>query len=133
MSDEHGYVVFFYPQALETLGDPIKPYLQGAAGNEYVLCREIDTAGAFIEMTLSGQTQDGRTVQIEVLVPNAMVRMIVSARGDEQFGFRPRFEIGAASPTPSLPPVGPTAEPAQAPTKVTPPANDEPTHTPQKP
>jgi hypothetical protein len=131
MNDASGYIVFFFPQALEALGEPIKPYLLGTPGNEHVLCREVDTGGALIEMTLSGQTQDGKTVQIELMVPNSMVRMIVSAHGDEQFGFRPR--IGSGAPAQTLPPVGPTGVPARAPSEAVPTAADVPTQTPPKP
>lgn len=120
MSDVRGYVVFFFKQGLEMLGDPIRPYLQGAPGNEYVLCREIDTAGALIEMILNGETEDGRTVQLELMVPSSMVRMIVSARGDEDFGFRPRFATGA--PVAGLPSLVPTAAPAEAAPSTVPPA-----------
>ena len=117
MNDTHGYFVFFHPQALEALGAPIKPYLLGDGDNQHILCREIDTAGALIEMVLAGQTQDGTTVQIELMVPASMVRMIVSAHGDEQFGFQPRL---VSSQVQALPPVGPTAAPAQAESKPAP-------------
>ena len=129
MNDPQGYFVFFHPQALEALGTPIQPYLLGEGDNQHVLCREVDTAGALIEMTLSGQTHDGRAVQIELMVPGSMVRMIVSAHGDEQFGFRPRFD----ALHPALPPVGPTAAPAQAEPKAVPASTDTPTQTPPKP
>lgn len=131
MNSDSGYVVFLFPQALEALGEPIKPYLLGEAGNEYLLCRSIDTAGGLIEMTLNGQTQDGTAVQIELMMPQSMVRMIVSAHGDEQFGFRPRFTIGV--PIATLPPVGPTATPAKAPSQAVPDVADAPTQTPRKP
>ena len=111
MNEAHGYFVFLFPQALEVLGAPIKPYLLGEGENQHILCREVDTAGALIEMTLAGQTPEGRTVQIELMVPGSMVRMIVSAHGDEQFGFQPRF---GGLPIQTLPPVGPTAAAAQA-------------------
>ncbi|WP_411834473.1 hypothetical protein [Pseudoxanthomonas mexicana] len=90
MNGSEGYAVFFFPQALEALGEAIKPYLAQGPGEPHVLCREIDTAGALIEMTLEGQTPEGRTVQIELMVPGQMVRMIVSARSDGAFGFGPR-------------------------------------------
>lgn len=131
MNDVHGYAVFFYPQALEALGDPIKPYLLGTPGNEHVLCREVDTAGALIEMKLNGQTEDAKAVQIELMVPSQMVRMIVSAHGDEQFGFRPR--VGFGLPAQVLPPVGPTGAPAQSPPEAVPAATDDATRTPPKP
>jgi hypothetical protein len=129
MNDPQGYFVFFHPQALEALGAPIQPYLLGEGENQHVLCREVDTGGALIEMTLSGQTQDGRTVQVELMVPGAMVRMIVSAHGDEQFGFQPRV---VAAPTQATPAVGPgTAAPAQA--ASAPVSTDTPAQPPPKP
>ena len=32
MNDANGYAVFFFPQALEALGEAIKPYLQDGSG-----------------------------------------------------------------------------------------------------
>ena len=125
--DAPGYVVYFFPQALEALGDAIKPYLQEG---DCVLCREIDTAGALVEMTLDARTTDGKPLQVELMVPTQMVKMIISAHGDEAFGFRPRIPI---APDRALPPVGPTAAPAQAPTQAVPAAVDAPTQTPPKP
>ena len=130
MNEAHGYFVFFHPQALEALGAPIKPYLLGEGDNQHVLCHEIDTGGALIEMTLSGQAQDGKLVQIELMVPGSMVRMIVSAHGDEQFGFQPRL---AGAPLPGLPPVGPTAAPAEAASQAVPAATEAPAQAPPKP
>ena len=90
MNGNDGYAVFLFPQALESLGEAIKPYLVEGLGGVHVLCKEIDTAGALIEMTLEGQTADGTVVSIELMVPGSMVRMIVSARSDGAFGFGPR-------------------------------------------
>lgn len=97
MNANVGYAVFFFPQALEALGDAIKPYLIDGQGGLHVLCREIDTAGALIEMTLDGQSADGKPMQIELMVPQSMVRMVVSARGDGLFGFVPRAPKEVAS------------------------------------
>ncbi|NLW97385.1 hypothetical protein [Luteimonas wenzhouensis] len=96
MKGSNGYAVFFFPQALEALGDPIRPYLQSGDGPDpHVVCSEIDTAGAFVEMTIAGRTPDGREASLELLVPSGMVRMIVSSQQSGDFGFRPH--------TPSLP------------------------------
>ncbi len=91
MDDTTGYAVFLFPQALEALGDAIKPYLLEGAGGTHVLCREIDTGGAFIEMALDGIDGEGKPVKLELMIPSAMVRMIVSVRSDELFGFVPRI------------------------------------------
>ena len=123
MNDSAGYAVFFFAPALEALGDAIKPYLQDGPVGPHVPCREVDTGGAFIEMTLQGQAPDGRMIALELMVPGNMVRMIVSAHSDNEFGFydrnRPQamLEPGMAI----VPPEGATAgdggaPPAQAPT-----------------
>ena len=115
MNESNGYAVFFFPQALEALGDAIKPYLQDSPAGPHLVCKEIDTGGALLEMTLEGMTSDGRAVQLELMVPGSMVRMIVSSQSDGSFGFGPRMKVQPAPPTaPELPPAGPTAEPAHA-------------------
>lgn len=90
MNGNEGYAVFFFPPALEALGEAIKPYLVEGPAGAHVLCKEIDTAGALIEMTLEAQAADGRTALVELMVPGSMVRMIVSAHSDGSFGFGPR-------------------------------------------
>jgi hypothetical protein len=112
MNESNGYAVFFFPQALEALGDAIKPYLQDGPLGQHVLCNEIDTGGALLEMTIQGLTTDGKTVMLELMVPGSMVRMVVSSQSDATFGFGPRFPIPI--PLTELPALGPTAEPAQA-------------------
>jgi hypothetical protein len=130
MNEVEGYAVFFFPQALEALGEAIKPYLHEGPMGEHVLCNEVDTAGALIEMTIQAQTTDGRTATLELMVPTNMVKMIVSARSDTAFGFGPRM---ATTPMSTLPPVAGDAPAASEPAKAVPDGGDAPTETPQKP
>ena len=125
MNDSNGYAVFFFPQALEALGEAIKPYLQDGPAGPHMVCREIDTGGALIEMTLEGVTTEGRSVQLELMVPGSMVRMIVSSQSDGDFGFGPRL----AAPT--LPVAGPTAQPVDAPPDAIPEGGAQPAETPK--
>ena len=121
MNDSAGYAVFFFAPALEALGDAIKPYLQDGPVGPHVPCREVDTGGAFIEMTLQGQAPDGRPIALELMVPGNMVRMIVSAHSDNEFGFydrnRPQamLEPGMAIVSPADATPGSEAVPTQAP------------------
>jgi len=119
MNGNMGYAVFFFPQALEALGEAIKPYLQESPAGAHVMCREIDTGGSLIEMSLEGVTKEGDTVQLDLMVPGSMVRMIVSTQSDGDFGFGPRLPrpLGAAA---TLPAAGPTAEPPQAESETVP-------------
>lgn len=111
MNDTNGYAVFFFPQALDVLGDPIRPFLQDGPAGPHVACATIDTGGAFIEMTLDGRTPEGREVSLELMVPSSMVRMVVSTQSEAVFGFGLRNE--SALPV-VLPVIGPVAEPASA-------------------
>ncbi|TWH99054.1 hypothetical protein IP90_03233 [Luteimonas cucumeris] len=115
MNGTEGYAVFFFPQALEALGEAIKPYLMQADKAEpWVLCHQIDTAGALLEMTLQGHNAEGAPVEIELMVPNSMVRMIVSARSDEVFGFSPH-RFTKVAPAASAIPAAPATEAAGKP------------------
>lgn len=111
MNESNGYAVFFFPQALEALGEAIKPYLQEGSAGEHVLCNEIDTGGALIEMTLRGRTSEGKELALELMVPSSMVRMVVSTHSDGTFGFGPHI---AMKPEPALPTAGSNAGPAAA-------------------
>jgi len=114
MNDLNGYAVFFFPQALEALGDAIKPYLQEGKAGPHLLCREIDTGGALVEMTLDGRTPNGQQVDLELMVPTSMVRMIVSARSDGEFGFYNRSKPAPAMIEPGLPAAAPAAADVEA-------------------
>jgi hypothetical protein len=96
LDETQGYAVFFYPQALEALGEAIRPYMHDGASGPHVLCNSIDTGGALIEMTIEGRTAEGTAIAVELMVPANMVRMIVSARSDGVFGFGPRVVAAPA-------------------------------------
>lgn len=117
MNDNYGYAVFFFPQALEALGEAIKPFLQDGAAGPHVVCSEVDTGGALIEMSLQGRNPEGKSIELQLMVPSGMVRMIVSTHSDEMFGFGPH---AFARPIADLPVLGPTAEPAEAPSEALP-------------
>jgi hypothetical protein len=90
MNGNQGYAIFFFPQALEALGDAIKPYLTDQPDGPHLFCKEIDTGGAFTEMMLVGKNPEGHEVHVELMVPGSMIRMIVSAQSEAVFGFGPR-------------------------------------------
>lgn len=96
MKGRDGYAVFFFPQAIEALGDAIKPYMQDSPAGPHVPCDEIDTGGALIEMTIKGRMPTGEDVTLELMVPTSMVRMIVSRESGGMFGFGPRSYQAAA-------------------------------------
>lgn len=88
MPEQRTYAVYFHPQAIEVLGEAIKPYLTESAEGRHVLCHEIDTSGPFCEMTLVKSDEKGKPVECEVMIPSAMIRLVISITGAEtDFGF----------------------------------------------
>lgn len=129
MDDKSGYAVFFFPQALDALGQAIKPYLQQGPAGEHMVCRNIDTGGAMFKMDLDGRTATGEAISLELMVPGSMVRMIVSARIEESFGFGPR--IAVSSLVPALAGKTGAPVPAPAPTPPVPPVESQPAAQPE--
>ena len=74
MDGNNGYALFFFPQALEALGEAIKPYLQDGPAGQHVVCHGIDTGGALIEMNLSGkglESDDAPAIKFEYTTEDA--------------------------------------------------------------
>jgi hypothetical protein len=112
-----GYAVYLHEQAIEALGEAVKPYLLDGASGPYIGCHAVDTAGAFVEMTLVGKDARGDESETELMVPSGMVRMIVSSHSDAGFGFAARnLEPGLTA----LPVVGPAAPAVHAASTATP-------------
>ncbi|WP_147652777.1 hypothetical protein [Vulcaniibacterium gelatinicum] len=100
MNEARGYAVFFFPQALEVLGEAIRPYLSDGPAGPHLLCAEVDAGGPLAELILEGRTPDGREIALELMVPTNMIRMVVSARSDGVFGFirdTPSLAFGASA------------------------------------
>ena len=87
MADSPNYAVFFFPQAIEALGDPIKPYLRDEPLGPHIVCTEIDASGPFFGMTLVGQGAKGQALELEIMVPSSMVRLVMSMHGEHEIGF----------------------------------------------
>lgn len=88
MGESQVYAVFLFPQAIEVLGEAIKPYLTDGAQGPHIISVEIDTGGAFCELTLLGKNSEGKNIELELMLPSSMIRLIVSLHGEGGgFGF----------------------------------------------
>ncbi len=89
MSEERHtyYAVYLFPNAVETLGEAIKPFLRESVSGQHIVCSEIDAGGGLFEMTIPGHDANGKPVECEVMLPAAMVKLVVSMRRDTDIGF----------------------------------------------
>ena len=88
MSEQRIYAVYFHIASLDVLGDAITPYLTDAPEGKHLRCKEIDSAGGFFQASLAGTSADGKPLDVDLLVPSSMIRLVVSASSSEiEFGF----------------------------------------------
>lgn len=87
MTESMNYAVFLFPQALEALGEPIKPYLRDGPGGPHIVCAEIDASGALFGMTLAGKGPKSEALELEIMLPSAMVKLVMSMHGEHEIGF----------------------------------------------
>jgi hypothetical protein len=111
MTDRSAFAVFLHPQAIDALGVAIKPYLIDSPAGPHLQCVEVDSGGALFEMTLIGKNGEGRTVEVELMVPIAMIKLVISVRREGDFGFGAREAAAAEA---ALATATPTAAAASA-------------------
>lgn len=87
MSESMSYAVFLFPQALEALGEPIKPYLREGPSGPHIVCAEIDASGALFGMTLASKGAKSEALELEIMLPIAMVKLVMSMHGEHEIGF----------------------------------------------
>lgn len=87
MTEPMNYAVFLFPQAIEALGEPIRPYLREASGGLHIVCAEIDASGALFGMTLAGKGPKSESLELEIMVPVSMVKLVMSMHGEQEIGF----------------------------------------------
>jgi hypothetical protein len=85
--NERNYAVFLFPQAVETLGEAIKPYLVEGPVGQHIQCHAIDTSGPFVQMGFHARNGQGQPVTLELMLPAGMVRMVASMRNESEIGF----------------------------------------------
>ena len=87
MTETPYYAVFLFPQAVEMLGEPIKPYLVDGPGGPHILCAEIDSSGSLFGMTLLGKDDAGKPLELEIMLQHAMIKLVMSVHGEHDIGF----------------------------------------------
>ena len=65
----------------------MKPYLTDGPFGEHVRCTRIDTSGALFQMFISALDVGGNPIEYEIMIPVAMVRLVLSAHDEQEFGF----------------------------------------------
>ncbi len=87
MSDPVQYAVFLFPTAITELGDAVEPYLHDGPGGRHVLCSEIDSGGALFEMKIHALSEQGNVLELELMVPVGMIKLVIAVQQDGRFGF----------------------------------------------
>lgn len=87
MPEPINYAVFLFPPAIEALGEAIKPYLREGPGGPHIVCSEVDSSGPLFEMTLVGKGPHQEDLQLEIMLPVQMIKLVMSMHGEHEIGF----------------------------------------------
>lgn len=98
-ADHPFYAVLLFPQAVEALGTAIASYIRSGDFGPHIVCKQVSTSGPYFEMTFDGEDKDGKPVEIEVMLPHAFIRMVLSVRDEGGFGFRQTFDVPTVAAT----------------------------------
>jgi hypothetical protein len=97
-NEQPSVAVLFFPQAVEAIGGALGGHLRdGEQLGPHVLCRQVNSNGPYFEMTFEGRDGAGNEVEMQVMVPHGYIRLVMSVRGDDRFGFA-RFRPGGVVP-----------------------------------
>ena len=81
------YAVYLFPTALDALGDALQPYLRDGPHGRHLMCAEIDAGGQLFEITIPSHDEKGQPIDVEVMFPTSMVRLVVSMHPEAEIGF----------------------------------------------
>lgn len=115
MSEQVQYAVHLFPSALVELGEALAPYLHDGPSGKHVLCSEIDAGGPLFEMTINAMDEAGAVLELELMVPVGMVKLVIAVQQDARFGFARRSKTAGATlvdPPGMVPASAPGAAPA---------------------
>ncbi len=87
MSAGHYFIVLLSRLGTEELGKSIDPYLSFGAAGQHIKAREVNPNGPLFHMTLDVSGPDGKLVEVEVQVPHAFIKMVISGDRDIHPGF----------------------------------------------
>lgn len=82
------FTVLLHKSAIDDLGKAIDPYLVYAGIGPHLRCRAVEFNGPFLLMSIDHEA-DGRVNEVELHLPLAYVKMIMSGDTDRYPGFRP--------------------------------------------
>ncbi len=97
MSEQVQYAVHLFQSALVELGEALAPYLHEGPSGKHVLCSEIDAGGPLFEMTIHAVDEAGVVLELELMVPVGMVKLVIAVQQDARFGFARRSKPTAAA------------------------------------
>lgn len=89
------------------LGEVARPWLQVGDLGAYLLCKKVDSEGAYFQMTVELESKDDDEVEIEMNVPHHFIKGFFCVKDASAFdalyeglGVSPRSAGGGEAPSP---------------------------------
>jgi len=85
--EESVWGVILTDDAINELGEDIKPYLTEGQHGLYLFCKDVDMSQRYLHIVAEYQEPDCEPCELEIYVPHHYVKLIASSTDKNKIGF----------------------------------------------
>ncbi|MBK8725895.1 MAG: hypothetical protein IPL96_07510 [Holophagaceae bacterium] len=87
MPHKQTYAVLLFKEALEALGEAIKPFLRSGQFGDFIPCQSVDTNGPLCTLVVDTRSEGSTDMTVELQIPYPMIKLIVGSEVEGHAGF----------------------------------------------
>lgn len=87
MAHKQTYAVLLFKEALEALGEAIKPFLRTGQFGDFIPCNSVDTNGPLCTLVVDTRVDGPTEMTVELQIPYPMIKLIVGSETEGHAGF----------------------------------------------
>jgi hypothetical protein len=87
MPNKHTYAVLLFKEAIEALGEAIKPFLRSGQFGDFIPCQSVETHGPLCTLVIDTRSEGATDLTVELQIPYPMIKLIVGTESEGHAGF----------------------------------------------
>jgi hypothetical protein len=87
MASKQTYSVLLFAEAIEVLGDAIKPFLRTGQFGDFIPCQAVETHGPLCTLVVDTRSEGATDLTVELQLPYPMIKLIVGTEAEGHAGF----------------------------------------------
>ncbi len=87
MAHKQTYAVMLFKEAVEALGEAIKPFQRTGQFGDFIPCLSVDTNGPLCTLVVDNRSEGANELTVELQIPYPMIKLIVGSEVEGHAGF----------------------------------------------